>query len=288
MKALATFLPKLWPVSMEQSAVKLSRPEHVIFTNPQRVRHDKADRAVCVANPARSTTGSSVTVTRSSPPTPAPATVPIASTATSLLPALKDKCCDKCDGKHDTDQCPYYKKQREAHPDAQKSKHIGGAASLLPGAYLTTARVARQPGDGSCLFHSISYGANRLGVPSGTGGTSHSAASLRQLVCQFVRNNPSTLICDTPLQDWVRWDSGSSVADYASRMRGGAWGGGIEMACLSALLLVNIHVYERHGVGYRRISAFDCATSAASKPTVRVLYGGGVHYGEPTPVLYVY
>jgi CCR4-NOT transcriptional regulation complex NOT5 subunit len=29
-------------------------------------------------------------------------------------------CCDKCDGKHLTDDCPYYRKKREDHPDAQK------------------------------------------------------------------------------------------------------------------------------------------------------------------------
>jgi hypothetical protein len=64
-------------------------------------------------------------------------------------------CCDKCDGKHATDACPYYPKTRETHPDAQRSsKHLGGASSL-PGAHLRTAKVVRQPGDGSCLFHSI-------------------------------------------------------------------------------------------------------------------------------------
>jgi hypothetical protein len=55
--------------------------------------------------------------------------------------------CDKCDGKHPTDNCPYFKKQRDAHPDAQRksAKQIGGS-SLLPGSYLLSARVVRQPG----------------------------------------------------------------------------------------------------------------------------------------------
>jgi len=30
-------------------------------------------------------------------------------------------CCDKCDGNHETDACPYYKKSRDSHPDAQKN-----------------------------------------------------------------------------------------------------------------------------------------------------------------------
>lgn len=30
-------------------------------------------------------------------------------------------CCDKCDGKHLTENCPYFKKKRDDHPDAQKN-----------------------------------------------------------------------------------------------------------------------------------------------------------------------
>jgi hypothetical protein len=190
------------------------------------------------------------------------------------LPSLKILCCDKCDGKHETDNCPHYKRKRDDHPDAQRrlGKQIGGT-STLPGSYLPLARVVRQPGDGSCLFHSLSYGLRQA-------NGRQTAQDLRHVVSQFIRNNPSTMICDTPLQDWVRWDSNSSVPEYSQRIAGGAWGGGIEMACLSLILLCNIHVYERHGVGYRRISAFDCAIQPKSRPIVRVLYCGGVHYGK--------
>ena len=40
--------------------------------------------------------------------------------------------CDKCDGKHDTDACPHFKKQRDDHPDAQKNfyKKLGVRATL--------------------------------------------------------------------------------------------------------------------------------------------------------------
>lgn len=43
---------------------------------------------------------------------------------------------------------------------------------------------------------------------------------------------------------------------------------------------VNVHVYERSGIGLKRISAFDRPLSPETKPVVRVLYCGGVHYGE--------
>ena len=80
------------------------------------------------------------------------------------------------------------------------------------------------------------------------------------------------------MSDWIKWDSGSSVSEYASRMSGGAWGGGIEMASLSKLRGVNVHVYEKNGGYYKRISAFDHAESPQDKQTVKVLYCGGVHF----------
>ncbi|KAJ1420986.1 hypothetical protein B484DRAFT_465681, partial [Ochromonadaceae sp. CCMP2298] len=102
----------------------------------------------------------------------------------------KPLCCDKCDGKHPTDDCPYYKKKRDDHPDAQKTKNIGGLSNL-PAASLYKARVVQQPGDGNCLFHSMSYG---LG--------SSNASKLRAEICSFIAQNPKMKICDTPLQDW--------------------------------------------------------------------------------------
>jgi hypothetical protein len=181
----------------------------------------------------------------------------------------KPLCCDKCDGKHETDDCPYFKKKRENHPDAKKgSKDKLGGTSLLPGSYLQNAKVVRQPGDGSCLFHSMSYGLHSL-----------NASRLRAEICSFITKNPTLNISDTPLQDWVKWDSGySTVQEYARHMSHSAWGGGIEMACVSQMKDCNVHVYERSGSGFKRISAFDCPRQPQSKPTVRVLYGGGVHY----------
>ena len=42
----------------------------------------------------------------------------------------------------------------------------------------------------------------------------------------------------------------------------------------------NVHVYEKCMLGYKRISAFDHPVEPEHKPVVRVLYCGGVHYGE--------
>lgn len=52
------------------------------------------------------------------------------------------------------------------------------------------------------------------------------------------------------------------------------------MACCSQLKSCNVHVYERSTQGFKRISAFDHADNPQSKPVVRVLYCGGIHYGK--------
>jgi hypothetical protein len=108
---------------------------------------------------------------------------------------------------------------------------------------------------------------------------------LRREICNHINKYPNMRIADTPLSDWIKWDSGGSVGSYTRRMSGGAWGGGIEMASVSMMKDVNVHVYERSGLGFTRISAFDHPVSPESKKTVRVLYCGGVHYGEPPSLL---
>mmetsp|Transcript_8200 Transcript_8200/g.20359 ORF Transcript_8200/g.20359 Transcript_8200/m.20359 type:complete len:370 (+) Transcript_8200:214-1323(+) len=181
--------------------------------------------------------------------------------------------CDKCDGPHLTDSCPIYKKAKEDHPDAWRN--FGRKTPLGMGASggnfkLKNARVVRQPGDGSCLFHSLSYG---LG--------STNASTLRRQIADFVSANPKLEIAETPMNDWVKWDSGTSVQQYASKMAVSGWGGGIEMAACSHLKKVNVHVYEKTLFGnYKRISCFDVPNA---RQTLHVLYRGGVHYDALVP-----
>lgn len=217
-----------------------------------------------LAPPSPSSSSSSTSVASSSSPEE------VASTAQPR----KKLCCDACDGKHETADCPYFKKKRETHRDAQKGKgpSIGGSGGNF---VLRRARVVNQPGDGSCLFHSMSYG-----LGGGVGAT-----SLRRQIGAFIASNPSLEIAETPLRDWVKWDSRSSVSTYASRISRSGWGGGIEMAACSRMQKVNVHVYETErrllsGGGFRRISCFDCP---GARKTIHVLYRGGVHYDALVP-----
>lgn len=178
----------------------------------------------------------------------------------------KSACCDKCDGPHETDDCPHFRGSREKHADAWTSYGKKATSDSNEEVHIVRhARVVSQPGDGSCLFHSLSYGLSDRST----------ASSLRRDICRYVESNPDISIADTTLKDWIRYDSGGTVQSYAQRMAGSVWGGGIEMAALTQMKGVNVHVYEKCEDGYMRISSFD---HPKAQKTISVLYQGRMHY----------
>ncbi|KAH8058733.1 hypothetical protein JL722_5965 [Aureococcus anophagefferens] len=230
----------------------------------RRLRRPRAQRRRCRRGPAGSD---------ARPPPAAPPGAPAAAAEHPLGP------CDKCDGPHATSRCPHFAKDRDDHPEAQRAKGLACGADG-GNAYLRRGEVIRQPGDGSCLFHSLAYGLrlqNRHG----------DARQLRRELMDWLSRNPDASIADTPVGDWVKWDSNCSVDDYTARMRGAGWGGGIEMAAFARRFDVDVHVYERDPGGrrdlpYKRVARFepgDGAPSPRGRPApVNVLYCGGVHY----------
>ncbi|KAJ1452524.1 hypothetical protein M885DRAFT_526892 [Pelagophyceae sp. CCMP2097] len=177
--------------------------------------------------------------------------------------------CGACDGRHATAACPHYARGRGTHKDATAlvdSKGASSAASVFR-IEKRHAKVVRQPGDGSCLYHSLTRG---LG--------SGSAASLRSQLADYILQHRNLTIADTPISEWVLWESGLSVPAYAQRMRSeGVWGGAIEMAVCANVRRVQVHVYEVEGTAYTRISHFVPPNAEGAK-VVNVLYGGRVHY----------
>lgn len=203
-------------------------------------------------------------------PGPLPATSARSAPSKGAAPSKK---CDKCDGPHPTDACPHFKKGREEHKDAwvnygKKAVHQMGSSG--GNVVLKHAHVQRQPGDGSCLFHSLCAG---LGLGARAG-------ELRRDLASFIRRNPQTEISGDTIEEWVRWDANTTCSKYAQRMEVSGWGGGIEMAVCSLLKKVNVHVYEKRGGAFQRISCFD---HPDAKKTVHVLYQGGVHYDALVP-----
>jgi len=91
-------------------------------------------------------------------------------------------------------------------------------------------------------------------------------------IARFIEMNPDLEIADSPLKDWIKWDSGMSVADYCAKIsQGSQWGGGIEMAAVAELKKVHVLVYEQVGnnsSSFKRIGAFGSPKWKA----VRILY----------------
>ena len=136
--------------------------------------------------------------------------------------------------------------------------------------------MVKQPGDGSCLFHSLAYGI------SGGRASRSDASKLRREIARYMASNADLVIADSPLRDWIKWESNISTSAYARRMSRGGWGGAIEIAAFSHLKKVNVHVYERFGRRgkFKRISCFD---QPGSRRTIHILYGGRVHYDALVP-----
>eukprot|EP00929_Paragymnodinium_shiwhaense_P016117 TRINITY_DN12430_c0_g1_i1.p1 TRINITY_DN12430_c0_g1~~TRINITY_DN12430_c0_g1_i1.p1 ORF type:complete len:446 (+),score=58.30 TRINITY_DN12430_c0_g1_i1:139-1476(+) len=124
------------------------------------------------------------------------------------------------------------------------------------------ALVVRQPPDGSCLFHALSFG-----LDDGS-----EASSLRLAISNFIADNPELNIAGTALKEWVKFDSGGGVDAYAADIATGTWGGGLEMEVFVRLKGASVHVYEACAGGYRRICCFDVGASEKSSRTVNVLY----------------
>lgn len=125
--------------------------------------------------------------------------------------------------------------------------------------------IKPQPGDGDCLFHSLSFGL----------GNNSNAKSLRKEICNFIKKNPELQISDIPLKEWIKWDTGETVDKYATKMAVSGWGGAIEIAAFSKMKNVNVQIFEKYNKHYKLISEFK---QPKALTTIRVLYRGGVHY----------
>lgn len=189
-------------------------------------------------------------------------------TAPSKVPAKPNGPCDKCDGKHDTNECPHFKKSRDKHDDATRmygKKGEDSESGQWP--VLRHARVVAQPGDGSCLFHSLSHGLQ-----------STNASRLRAEIADYIAANPDSKVADNPIKDWVLWDTGMDTTAYSRAMRTGSqWGGAVEMALCAKLKRMHVHVYERGKGGFKRISSFEGDVGQGAG-VINLLYGGRVHY----------
>lgn len=120
----------------------------------------------------------------------------------------------------------------------------------------------RQPSDGSCLFHALSF---HLG--SGIDGW-----SLRKAICKKIRKYPDMDFDGTSLREWIKLDSGLTLEEYVAEIEHGAWGGEIELSVFAKVTGLTVRVYEPLPGGYQQTCCFEPASR--TKGVVDVLFLG--------------
>ena len=149
--------------------------------------------------------------------------------------------------------------------------HVLGAPRRL--GKFTAESIIPQPGDGSCLFHALGYGLDGQVT----------AQDLRHRLLDYLERHPFDTLAGDTLEEWVRWDTGSTVAAYVARMRGGtAWGGGVEIAICTLLFpSAQINVYEpvREFPSTRMFwMVAQFGSLDAPQFVIHLLYRGRAHY----------
>ena len=177
--------------------------------------------------------------------------------------------CGKCGGAHASDQCPHYQNDRENHKDAQENLGRGHPARarastgdyfLLPCA---SARVVRQPGDGSCLYHALLYG-----LDNNYKASAETALMLRHELASFLLDNSHLTQSGDTLREWVEWEDPSvSLERYVRRQAELGWGGAIEIVCCALSKGVNVHGYEK-----TMALTVSNASPATTTPMLRTLF----------------
>jgi hypothetical protein len=93
------------------------------------------------------------------------------------------------------------------------------------------------PGDGSCLFHAISYPIKGL-----------TGLLLKDITANIIERHPEEKLHGVSVLEWIQWDNETSFSisaeTYAKKLRGGLWGGALEMTIIASILNLNIFVYK--------------------------------------------
>ncbi|KAJ9447170.1 hypothetical protein DIPPA_30813 [Diplonema papillatum] len=187
--------------------------------------------------------------------------------------------CDKCDGRHETNDCTAYPKPREEHPDAQPHTP---AKKDRKDVFIKHGQVIRQPADNHCLYHALCYGLRGQRTP----------ATLRRELSSWVLDNLDLPVKGRKLSEWLHEEYPSEDPEqYAELMKSTMrWGGLPELTGCAIMHKVHIRVWERKHIGFRLLthispereptgggpSAFDVRadeeTRGKTESTIDVLY----------------
>ena len=198
------------------------------------------------------------------------------------MPDSDDGPCDRCDGAHATWRCPHFSKGRSSHADAQAmplSQRPQPGPALPP--LRCRGKLRKQPGDGHCVYHSMTRGLRSLGR------SVRSAIGYRVELSDWMRPRGGDVVGSATLSDWVRWETGGrfSFGSYLTRMRSACaqqvdvefWGGSCELVASARKEEASIWLWAPRGGGmYERQHIFRAKVETA--PKYHVCRSHGVHY----------
>ena len=125
-------------------------------------------------------------------------------------------------------------------------------------------RILKSPPDGSCFFHSV-------GVQVGL-----SALYLRKSCAELINQQEHSDFNGLTLSQWIKYETGLTVAEYSRRIRHSAWGGALEAHLLAHWLKRPIGIYKLNAKR-EAILITDFRPKGAGR-TIFLLYNGHSHY----------
>ena len=164
-----------------------------------------------------------------------------ASARAACTTTMADARCDRCDGPHSTWLCPYFKKCRSSHSDAQPMPQSERPSAGPPLALMRcSGRLHEVEADNHCLYHSVGLGKDHLGRAGPRG------VAMRRCLARWMQGRGEHRFGSAQLVDWVKWETGNRMQyeQYCEMMAVSTqWGGAPEIAATALKEQVSVWVW---------------------------------------------
>jgi hypothetical protein len=129
-------------------------------------------------------------------------------------------------------------------------------------------QIIKMKGDGDCLYHSLSYKLK-----------DYSNYYIETEVLNFIENNPNYLIHDTPLYQWIDYDTGLNMKKYIKQLKNTTlYPGPIEIQIFCKLFQKNVHIYETKEGKIKNTHSIYNNQNNKSKNDNLTIYYSPLHY----------
>ena len=160
---------------------------------------------------------------------------------------------------------------------------ISSAAENGP-VILSRARVVRQPGDNSCLFHSLSFLLSFHNIVPSLHVMS-SGYELRASIGTFIRDNPLTYITlsdglVSTIEDALSIENHTCLTYFEHIRCLQSWGGSLEIATVAEMFSIGISVYlpVKKSLSFLLLGSYRCLCFGTGSQEICLLYSGYCHY----------